>query len=271
MAHLIKEGNDGVFLRWKKIPAANFLLAEGPKPPDGGIHEHEMLRVSFLLKGEITEIDEFRRHQDRGPFTAHITPVKRPHAHIFRSERLATICFDVDPSFVQKLNLPSDLFATSMTIKKGSVQMLIPRFYREILNRDPSSEMILEGLMYEFIGEIVRRKSAKISTDAPEWLRQARELLQDAWRDNIGVEDVARTVGVHPSHLVRVFRQYTSLSPGEYLRKVRLDQATRMVMMSDQPLKTIAETCGFADQAHFSRSFKQHHGITPDQMRRNGR
>jgi AraC family transcriptional regulator len=54
----------------------------------------------------------------------------------------------------------------------------------------------------------------------------------------------------------------------EYVRKLRVEQARRDLLATDQPLSTIALATGFTDQAHFSRVFKQLTGLTPGAFRR---
>jgi len=103
--------------------------------------------------------------------------------------------------------------------------------------------------------------------DAPDWLRRARALIYDQIGQNFGITEVAREVGVHPSHLARVFRQYLNESPGELLRRVRMDRATREVVLTNLPLKEIAKRAGFSDQAHFCREFRRIHGIAPLEYR----
>jgi AraC family transcriptional regulator len=68
-----------------------------------------------------------------------------------------------------------------------------------------------------------------------------------------------------------VFRDFYGKSPGEYLRQLRLDWAEAQMRITDAPLSQIALQAGFADQSHFTRTFKRHTGLTPGKYRQASR
>jgi len=78
--------------------------------------------------------------------------------------------------------------------------------------------------------------------------------------------ELAAEVGVHPAHLSRAL-QVRGETVGEYLRRRRVEQAER-ALAGPRPLAEIAADAGFADQAHFTRVFRRHFGMTPAARRR---
>jgi AraC family transcriptional regulator len=89
--------------------------------------------------------------------------------------------------------------------------------------------------------------------------------------ESLTLAGVAASVGVHPVHLARVFRQHYRCTIGEYVRQVRIEFASRELSVSDAPLAEIAFTSGFSDQSHFSKTFKRLTGQTPAQFRKASR
>ncbi len=79
--------------------------------------------------------------------------------------------------------------------------------------------------------------------------------------------EIAHAAGVHPVHLSREFRRYFDVTVGEYMRKLRTDHAAHLLAASAMPLAEIADVCGFADQSHFSSTFKRTVGMTPARFR----
>jgi AraC family transcriptional regulator len=69
-------------------------------------------------------------------------------------------------------------------------------------------------------------------------------------------------------HYVRLFRLLTGETPGSYLRKRRLTEAARDLLDSDKTIIDIAVDYQFQSHEAFSRSFKNHFGITPSELRR---
>ena len=104
---------------------------------------------------------------------------------------------------------------------------------------------------------------ARSARQAPSWLALAREQLDEALGSEIRIGDVAREAGVHPVHLARVFRQFTGLTPGDYLRRRRLDYACTLLRETRRPMAEIALCCGFADQSHFATAFRRAYRVTP--------
>jgi len=76
------------------------------------------------------------------------------------------------------------------------------------------------------------------------------------------VGDVAREADVHPIHLARVFRQYLGNSPGEYLRKCRMERVQHLLTSSEAPLADLSLQTGPADQSQLTNSFKKFTGMT---------
>ncbi len=66
----------------------------------------------------------------------------------------------------------------------------------------------------------------------------------------------------------RTFTRLFEVSPGQYLLRVRLNAARRLLETTDKLISDIALECGFYDQSHFSRLFQRARGLTPGAYRR---
>lgn len=148
----------------------------------------------------------------------------------------------------------------------GPVSALALRIYRESRVRDGVAPIIVEGLMLEMLGH-ASRSLIKSPVRAPRWLMQARELLHGRFNDSLNLVEIASTVGVHPTHLARTFKKHYQTTVGEYVRRLRLDWATRQLSETGDSIAEIALAAGFYDQSHFSHLFKQHTGFTPAEFR----
>ena len=65
-----------------------------------------------------------------------------------------------------------------------------------------------------------------------------------------------------PSRFIRRFTAITGVTPGAYRLNLRLN-AARHLLAQGEPLASVAQQMGFADQAHMQRAFKAHHALTP--------
>src|SRR5262249_40004391 len=140
--------------------------------------------------------------------------------------------------------------------------------YRAFRADDAAAALIVEGLVLEILGEAFRTAPAADETGAPRWVRRARDILHDRYRQPPDLAGVAGEVGGHPRHLARVFRRLHGRTVGEYVPRLRIDSACRELARPGRPLLAVALEAGFSDQAQFCRTFKQHVGMTPSEFRR---
>jgi AraC family transcriptional regulator len=121
----------------------------------------------------------------------------------------------------------------------------------ELRRTDEASALALESLGLELLARLVRIGVAGDGGSAPPWLARTRRAIEDRFREaSLRVGELAALEGVHPVHLARVFRRRYGLSPGDYVRRLRLEWARRLVTKGREQLASIALDCGFADQSH---------------------
>jgi transcriptional regulator GlxA family with amidase domain len=68
--------------------------------------------------------------------------------------------------------------------------------------------------------------------------------------------------------LERLFKTELSMSPAQFALQLRLSRAHELLKQSRNPIADIAIQCGFVNQSHFSRSFKDSYGSAPSDIRR---
>lgn len=96
----------------------------------------------------------------------------------------------------------------------------------------------------------------------PQAVGRAVAFLQAHAGDHIRLEDASRASGVGPFHLIRLFQKHLGLTPYAYLTQVRVARSRHLLRLG-QPVAQVALDVGFADQAHFTKRFKQLTGTTP--------
>jgi AraC family transcriptional regulator len=126
---------------------------------------------------------------------------------------------------------------------------------------DVSRGLSIESLAIELLGQV--HSAACEDRRRPGWMGAAVELVRGSSAGAASLSAVAAEAGVERTHLARTFRRFTGVSVGEYHRRVRLAAAARKLAGTVAPISRIAFEHGFADQAHFTRHFRRHFGLTP--------
>ena len=93
-------------------------------------------------------------------------------------------------------------------------------------------------------------------------LGRVREYLRDNPGEPVTIADLAALAGLTESHLIRAFHREFGLPPHAYHLRRRLAAASEL-LASGVSVSTVAYECGFADQSHLSRRFKEVYGLTP--------
>jgi AraC-like DNA-binding protein len=89
-----------------------------------------------------------------------------------------------------------------------------------------------------------------------------RDLLDARVASGVTLDEAARVLGAHPSHLVRAFTRELGLPPHRYLTGRRVDLARRLLLDGRRPAE-VATAAGFYDQAHLTRHFRRMLATTP--------
>jgi AraC family transcriptional regulator len=149
----------------------------------------------------------------------------------------------------------------TMTLPRNSLPELFLRMYYKFREMDDESLRKLEQALLE------GRSVSDTGRRFPQWLERVRNILEQRFAEPYKLSEIAAEAGVHPVHLAREFRKYYGTSVGEYLRRVRIEYACRELIGSNAAVTNIAFAAGFADQSHFSRTFKRLCGTTPGRYR----
>ncbi|MEK4480909.1 MULTISPECIES: AraC family transcriptional regulator [Paenibacillus] len=92
---------------------------------------------------------------------------------------------------------------------------------------------------------------------------QIKKTLENDYKDHHRIEKLAEKYGISPSYLRKMFLKFTGMGPKEYHMHLQNQQACRYLVFTDYPVKEIAKLCGYYEEYHFSKIFKQLNGIPP--------
>jgi transcriptional regulator GlxA family with amidase domain len=101
----------------------------------------------------------------------------------------------------------------------------------------------------------------------PGALRRVRDYVEAHLEDSIDIQCLADAAGLSMYHFARGFKQSEGITPHEYLVHCRVRRARELLTHTELPLAEIAHACGFSDQSHCARRFREHFGITPSRYR----
>lgn len=155
--------------------------------------------------------------------------------------------------------------------RRGPMVALARTIYRELCAPDAASPMVIEGVVLELLGGLLRARTSVAAGGVrggrdgagSRWLSRARELLHARALSGPSLAEVADEIGVAPVRLARAFRRAYGESPGDFVRRERIRIACERICAGDVELAALAVELGFYDQSHFTRTFRRQLGVTP--------
>lgn len=208
------------------------------RTPMIGRHVHKRAYAALVLSGCYEEAGDSGRHRVQAgdvvlheAFEAHLDRVPTSGAVVLNVPVPAQCAFR---SGVGKINDPDAIVRlVEMGDSETAAQLLLTTEIRDTEFRDWPDEL-------------------------------AASLAQNA---SVNLSCWSEAKGISPWHVSRCFAKVFGISPSAFRARARTRQAWRAIRTADTPLSAIAAHCGFADQAHMTRSVKNLTGTCPSGWR----
>lgn len=123
----------------------------------------------------------------------------------------------------------------------------------DVLQADVGFSEMVAGLVAKPV-RLTGGLSQKVLRDVSEWV--------DAHIDaEIRLSDLAILAGLSDFHFHRMFNLSYGMTPHNWVTKIRIERAKKL--LEQDPMSEVALACGFSNQSHFIRRFREQIGVTP--------
>lgn len=225
-------------------------------------HGHARPLFTYVLRGSFTEhAGQVRRDCRRGSLV--FRAGGECHANVVGPEGTASFNVEINPECWSALTLDDPCGrALAGQMLSGDIEWLVFPVWREFHRDDHASTLGLDEAV-ALLCAAVRRSVERIASGATRRVDLAAEYIGEGLAPAPGLAEVARVVGVHPMHLAKLFRGRHGCSMGEFVRRRRIAWACGQLADKSLTIASIAAKAGFADHAHFTRTFRRLTGCTP--------
>jgi AraC-like DNA-binding protein len=117
---------------------------------------------------------------------------------------------------------------------------------------------------YGFTHHIEHTSQSMLTIEA---IKGPVEFVKLNYHRTITVHDLAEVAFLSVSAIERRFKKHLGITPKQFINKIRLENARRMLIETELPIEEIAFQCGFAEHSYFSRQFKIMFDFLPSQLR----
>lgn len=98
-------------------------------------------------------------------------------------------------------------------------------------------------------------------------VQRAIQLIGKNPANTIPAQNISRLVNLSLPRLRQLFKKETGLTLRQYVKRVRMENATKLLRTSFLTVKEITFQSGARDVSHFVRDFKEYYGLTPSEFR----
>lgn len=109
-------------------------------------------------------------------------------------------------------------------------------------------------------------RSAAHGSGDRQQIRDAMEFIRDHAHTRLSVEQIARHVGMSPSHFAHRFRAIARVTPMRYVKTIRMHRARVALLRIGGRPSEVALEVGYSSTSHFTRDFKSYFGLGPTEF-----
>ena len=237
------------------------LLLVGASPvsyKDFAVHSHDCYEIILNSKGSGTAVIGDAEYPF-SPGTIHIIPPDTPHSK--RSgEGFRDIYLHTDSLLrADPLRAPVLLLDDPCHTAENLMSLLLSRYLIQ-----PEADIVTETL-FDALLQLIEELRLSAPSD-PVVSALIHTITTSCTDPSFQAADALAATGYSRDHIRRRFRQATGMTPGAYLRSVRISYAGRLLQnrsMLHLPVHEIALMCGYYDVAYFCRIFRRETGMSP--------
>lgn len=251
-------------------------------------HWHEEIEIHYVVSGSGSFfIDDTEYTVGEG----NIIFIAPRIIHSGKSENndLVDICYIVDIDYLMSRNneYNTDKFFTELINTKIKTPVICKndRGYEMLkrplhlidlcaAERGPVYQLEIKRHLYDFFIKLYKNNYLFLSsknqkyTETKNLIKQSISYIQKNVSDKLTIDEIASHVGLSPSYFMKLFKENTKITCVEYIKLLRLNNATNMLKETDDSILQIAQSCGFCNLSLFNREFKKYFSITPSQYRK---
>ncbi|WP_208328536.1 AraC family transcriptional regulator [Paraburkholderia sp. BL6665CI2N2] len=193
-------------------------------------------------------------------------PLSTVHLHLERS-LIDSVAEQMELGGSRELSL-----GDAMQFRDPLIAAMLSALHRAAA--DPSdSRLYVDALVHALAAHLLqhyaRGRPAGAATPArperlvPRRVRRVTDYIRANLDGDLAIIELAAQAGLSSFHFARVFRRETGETPHQYVSRLRLEEAARLLRATGQTVLQIAIAVGFENASHFSVQFKRGYGVTP--------
>lgn len=281
LLYLFEDGDVSVMNSFPHLSGEKILL-NGESVHD--FHLHEFAEILLLVKGYLMhEVNGGHHILSPGslvfvrPYDLHrLLPVNSARV-VFASLMISSavlrdlMAYLAAPAIANRFNTAPEAPCVLLDFEEARALMLqMESISTEQAVNPENSTPMARALAAQLFAHYLGRSEASQDTNCvpPVWLAKLREEAEGWENLKHAVQRLHEHSRCHPSHLCKTFRKYYNETPTDFLNRLRLRKAARLLSEKEAKVVAVASELGFDSVSHFHHLFRRYFGLTPAEYRR---
>ncbi len=155
----------------------------------------------------------------------------------------------------------------------AELEACFTKLYQIQFNRDTCYHLTAKSLIMTILSIMVtewgkEKKRSKFRPTVSANIEKSIHYIEEHYQEEIKTQRLAQESGYSLYHFIRVFKEYTGMTPVEYINMCRVTKAKALLVESSCSIDEIVKRCGFNNNSYFFRIFKKYVGATPSLYRK---
>jgi AraC-like DNA-binding protein len=150
------------------------------------------------------------------------------------------------------------------------IMIYINSFFNECESKLAGHNDILDALATIITHSLIRAQLSVAASKSVIYekfeIQKVVEYMQQNFGKKLTIKSLAKMVSMSESSFIRLFKKETGLSPMDFLIKLRIDKAKKLIRAGSMNITEVSLHCGFSSTSHFSTSFTKHAGVKPSEF-----
>ncbi len=233
---------------------------------------HDYYEVEFIISGKVQLQTPWGKKIILPPGSVYCTsPLHARELVYLEASEICNVSFDsnfVPDDIITLINKQyTPLIAQPDAETLNFIKMQLRQMSIEISEQRPMYKTVVSKLLQSIIIMISRLSPTDSDIDN-SLIQKCLFIILNNYKDAVTLSDIAKTLGITPSYLGKLFKKNFKCSFNSYINAIKISHAKSMLALTDKNIKEIAQLSGFDSVEYFNYVFKNNTGMSPSNYKK---